>query len=89
MSDTKRVAQEPFIKVTATLRLDEVELRALDRLAQFSHSAVARALQEHVTGSSDIVRAGIESLLGMVRAEVAPILKRTDVARDAFRVKTE
>ena len=89
-NDIQRVAQEPFIRVTATLRLDEIELRALAMLTNYNSGAVARALQKEIVGShnASVFVSGIDSLLEMVRREVSPILRRADAAREAFKEPT-
>ena len=87
--DIKRVAQEPIIKVTATLRLDEIELRALALLTYYDSASVVKALQEKIVGNhqANIFNSGITSLLEMVSHEVRPILRRADAAREAFKPK--
>jgi hypothetical protein len=80
----QRVAQQPLIEVTATLRLTEPELRFLALLASYRVESVVVALADEVNNEFKNHAKAIESLIEMARAEVRPVLRRTDAARDAF-----
>lgn len=84
--DIKRVAQEPTIEVTATLRLNEVELRALETLTHWRDELLIQYLSESM-GPADAARIapGIKSLLAMTVSDIRPILRRADSARFAFK----
>jgi DNA-binding NarL/FixJ family response regulator len=81
-----RIAQEPSIEVTATLRLTEPELRALALMSDFNIAGVVQALAVGLSSGFREKRHAdaIESLIEMIRREVRPILRRTDAARKAF-----
>lgn len=73
------------IQATATLTLDEVELRALYGLTVYSPDAVLKAIYTQL-GESYVKphEAGLLSLLATIAAQVPAILKRAEDARAVF-----
>lgn len=78
---------EPFVKLEATIRLTEPEIRVLYLLSQYSTDAVIAALSEKVTGQcgSTIMAHGISTLLETADRDFRKIIRQVDAARAAFR----
>lgn len=80
-----RLTQRPKVEVEVTLRLNEIEMRALDALAGYNYDAFLETFYKHL-GRAYLTphEAGLRSLFDVIRSELPPILKRADAAREAF-----
>lgn len=80
--------QVPKVEVSATIKLTEPELRALDALVGYGDQpfldAFYKLLGKHYMQPHE---AGIRSLFAVIRAELNPILARADAAKQAFSLR--
>jgi len=83
-----KLKAHPSIELTARLELNEQELRALTRLAQFKHEDTADYLGEKLTQAFEAptgeCRKGLLSFLQGVERHAPSILNRLNQARSAF-----
>lgn len=80
--------QVPFVEVSATIKLTETELRALEALAGYGDDAFLNVFFEHM--GQHYLRphtAGIKSLFAVIRSDLNPILHRLDSAKKAFALR--
>lgn len=81
-----RIEQKPMITIEATFTVNESELRALDALAGYGDQAFIDMFYQKL-GAAYLKphEAGLREFLKSIRTIAAPILKRTDIARQAFK----
>lgn len=80
--------QAPHVEVSATIKLNEVELRALEALVGYGDAPFLKVFYENM-GKHYLQphEAGIKSLFAVIREDLAPILARADAAKKAFALR--
>jgi hypothetical protein len=80
--------QVPRVEVSATIKLTEPELRALDALAGYGDDAFLSIFYKHM-GEAYLKphEAGLRSLFAVIRADLNPILSRANAAKKAFALR--
>jgi hypothetical protein len=83
-----RLIQQPSVEVSATIKLTEPELRALEALTSYGDEIFLEVFYARL-GKSCLRphEAGIRSLFAMIRTDLAPILRRATAAKTAFTMK--
>lgn len=78
---------EPFVKLEATIRLTEPEIRVLHLLSQYDSHEVVKVLSAGITGQcgGKVMATGLHSLLDTARNDFRKIIRQVDAARAAFR----
>ena len=80
-----RLMQVPVVEVSATIKLTEPELRALEALAGYGDDAFLKIFFQYLgTAYLKPHTAGIKSLFAVIRSDLNPILHRADSAKKAF-----
>lgn len=80
-----KLKQQPLVNVTATLEVNEAELRALDALVGYGDDAFLKLFYQHLgTVYMKPHEEGLRSLFAGIRETVPKILKRTNEARAVF-----
>lgn len=83
-----RLIQNPHVEVSATIKLTEVELRALEALVGYGTDAFIDQFYK-VMGKFYLQphEAGIRSLFKVIQHDLNPILERADAAKKAFALR--
>ena len=83
-----RLIQQPRVEVSATIKLTETELRALEALAGYGTDnfleVFYKQMGKHYLQPHE---AGIRTLFDVIRSDLNPILRRTDAAKKAFALR--
>lgn len=83
-----RLIQQPRVEVSATIKLTETELRALEALAGYGTDnfleVFYKQMGKHYLQPHE---AGIRTLFDVIRSDLNPILHRTDAAKKAFALR--
>ena len=83
-----RLIQQPKVEVSATIKLTETELRALEALVGYGTDSFLEIFYKHM-GKHYLQphEAGIKSLFDVIRTDLNPILQRADAAKKAFALR--
>lgn len=79
------ITQNPHVEVSATIKFNEAELRALQALTEYGTETFLKVFYEKL-GKAYLQphEAGLRSLFDSIKSEVPRILKRSDSERIAF-----
>jgi hypothetical protein len=80
-----RFRQQPHVETRATIELSEVEMRALDALIGYGIDPFLEVFYKHL-GKHYLQphEAGMRSLFKTIASDIPAVLRRADVARQAF-----
>lgn len=83
-----RLTQVPTVEVSATIKLTEPELRALDALIGYGADTFLAVFYTHM-GKAYLQphEKGLRSLFAAIQADLCPILNRADAAKKAFALR--
>lgn len=83
-----RLIQQPKVEVSATIKLTETELRALEALVGYGTDnfleVFYKQMGKHYLQPHE---AGIRTLFDVIRSDLNPILHRADAAKKAFALR--
>ena len=83
-----RLTQVPTVEVSATIKLNESELRALEALVGYGTDSFLKVFYGQM-GKTYMQphEAGLRSLFTVIRSDLNPILARADAAKKAFALR--
>lgn len=82
--------ERTFVDQTVTIELREMEARALNALVSYGADAILEAIREKISPMVASKHAdGFREFFNTLRADLPPLIRRADHAREVFRGERE